>query len=123
MSRTVNINVSGGNANFGNVVQGDDNQVSAEQRDWVQTVEAAFATCAQDARSLGEGLGVTNDQIAALLRDVESLKAAAAATPANEDKPTLAERLKRMGSKFAWAVPVLKMLAEKIVPKVAALLF
>ncbi|HEY2903122.1 MAG TPA: hypothetical protein VGL59_21245 [Polyangia bacterium] len=121
--RNFTINMSGGAATFGNVVRGDKNQVSAQQRDWAQTVDAAFARGAGDARHLGQQLGVSEEQVAALLKDVRALKALAAARPPEVAKPGLGERLEQLGEKFAWATPALKTLAETILPKVAAALF
>ena len=111
----ININVSGSGNSFGNVVQGDRNTVSTAQEN-----AHAFESFSQEITEHGKKSGVDPEQVTALLREVEGLKAR---LDAGEDEAGLAASLKRLSSAFSWASPLLKVLAQKILPNVAAAIF
>lgn len=111
----VSINISGSTASIGNVVQGDGNKVSARQEN-----AQPFTVASQQLAECGQDAKVDPAQIALLLQELEALRSR---VDAGEDETRLGARLKRLAGQFSWATPVLKALAEKILPKLVAIIF
>jgi hypothetical protein len=111
----IKINVSGSGASFGNVVQGSHNRIHSQH----ETNDSLVAVREAAEKRAGEA-GVGPEQLAALLNAIESLKAR---VDSGESENDLTTRLRDLAKSFAWAVPVLKLFAEKLLPKIATIVF
>ena len=111
MSNELKINVSGGNAIFGNVSQGDQNTEVATNQGIAAPTDQAFADffAALDKRS------AQADQIAALREQVTALQAAL--DQGRTDKlGSVVKAAKEIYEKYGWAGDLLKKLFELVVP-------
>jgi hypothetical protein len=111
----IDITVSGGNANFGNILQGDANQLSAGSLSISAQIDEAFA---QLIASLdGRCVQQPHEQA-----QIEALKAELAALQeaAKTGKPTgwgsIAETAKVLYERYGWAGGLLKKLFGLLVP-------
>jgi hypothetical protein len=114
----ISINVTGGAANFGNVSQGDRNDLRSGDQALNAQVETAMKTfdAALDAR-LAERPD-DQDQIEALRRDVAALQAEIAKKPEGA-MSRIGAAAKQIYENYKWAGPLLKTLFAVIVPGLA----
>jgi hypothetical protein len=111
----ININVSGGNAQIGNVQQGDNN--TATVGDQTMSAEAARAF-ADVAAALDEHLAQRPDdraQIEQLKADLSELNSAFE-TKRRSRWGTIGEAAKALSETYSWAAPLLKGLVAVLVP-------
>ncbi|GGA86189.1 hypothetical protein GCM10011369_30310 [Neiella marina] len=93
---TINISVSGGSNDFGNIVQGDNNTISYSCQKAVESFD-------HELRELLSQQSISQTQYDALKQDVDALVAA-------NDKPTWAEGAKALYEKYEWALAPLQKL-------------
>ncbi|WP_100635311.1 hypothetical protein [Marinomonas sp. ef1] len=98
----INITISGGSGKFGNIVQGDNNNMSS-------TTKRALEDFNSDISDLLRVGKVTEDQIESLKREVDLL------TQVNNDKD-LVDRARALYEKYSWAIDPLKKLFAIILP-------
>lgn len=96
----ISINVSGGTAAFGNVVQGDGNTLKASQDIKVEASEAAFAACIEEIGAIQAQAGISQDQVTALTEALAELKA-----EVDKKGPVahIAKLAKHIYEQYAWA--------------------
>ena len=119
MKKDINFNVSGGNLNIGNVVQGDNNAINAGEQEIKLEMDQAFKDFLKDVNRQSLTLSASQAQVRDLEREIESLKLA---LKAGEDEPTMIARFKEIAEKFKWAAPLLTKLLTKVAPGLAAVL-
>jgi len=99
----INITISGGNSDFGNVVQGDENIVSLEKHR--EHLDKFYA----EIQQLSASNRATEDQIDSLKEEIENLTE-------NCKKEGLSALAKRLYEQYSWALEPLKKLFYAIVP-------
>jgi len=111
----IGITVTGGNANFGNIVQGNNNSATAGAQSISTPINEAFLALFRelDAHRMQEPQHA--EEIDALKADIAALQTAAQA-----NKPTrwgsVAEAAKVLYEKYGWAGSLLKKLFIVLVP-------
>lgn len=98
----INITVSGGRGEFGNVVQGDNNKISS-------VAERALEDFNSDVSDLLKAGKATEEQIENLKREVHLLAQ-------GDDKKDLVGRAKVIYEKYSWAIEPLKKLFAILLP-------
>ncbi|MDR7121980.1 hypothetical protein [Rheinheimera soli] len=98
----INITISGGSGEFGNIVQGDNNNMSS-------TTKRALEDFNSNISDLIRTGNVTEDQIESLKREVDLL------ARGNNDKD-LVDRARVLYEKYSWAINPLKKLFAIILP-------
>jgi prefoldin subunit 5 len=116
MSSEIKINVSGGNAIFGNVVQGDRATVTASVS---APIEQSFRKAGTAVAERGQALGRTQAEIQGALKELERLKSEAAAPAPDTQRGS--RILKAIKDNFEWAYPIVKDVAAAAWPALMAL--
>lgn len=98
----INISVSGGSGEFGNIVQGDNNTVS-------NAVKKALDDFHHALSELKKANAASSDQVNALKQDIEKLVG-------ESDKSNLMDTAKSLYEQYAWAVGPLQKLFQVIIP-------
>lgn len=94
----ININVSGGNSNFNNIVQGDKNKVST-------TNNNALADFYSEIEQLRTAQNVSEQETAELKQEVEAL--------INKDnQDDLSNKVRRLYEKYSWAIDPIRKLVS-----------
>lgn len=116
MSNEIKINVSGGSAAFGSLVQGDRNTVTGVSANVQQSFEKAKSAIAEEGAALGRPAAEVQEVLEAL----ERLKAEATASAPNAGKGSAI--LKAIKDNFDWAYPMVKDVLAVAWPALLALL-
>lgn len=103
----INISVSGGNAQFGNVSQGDSNVLDATWQSW--HTQANLDEFYSALRKIEDAQQVTGAQ-------VDELKSEVANLTGIEERPNLTERILRLLEKYSWAAGPIKHLFALVLP-------
>jgi hypothetical protein len=113
MSGGININVSGGQAQFGNLIQGDNNTVTSNGQNLTAPQTEAFETLL--AALNGRPAGAPDDEIERLKADIAELRAAI-----KTQRPTrwgsIEQGLKIIKDAYGWAAPLLTPLIKVLAP-------
>jgi hypothetical protein len=120
MSGKIQINVSGGNASFGNVTQGDHNVVTSTTNNASQVIEDHCAQARAGIERLADASGRPAAERAAALEQLESLKTKAVAADAKPAEG--AGILKTVRDNVGWAYPIIKDFAKVAWPAALLLL-
>jgi hypothetical protein len=107
----LNINVTGGQNDFGNIVQGDHNTVHAEVRHDV--VARRFDELREAIATQGERRGEPAPELQELKTRVSELQAA---LQAGADSRAAKPKLQAIIEKFSWAVPLVKNVLDAFYP-------
>jgi len=112
----LNINISGGNSNIGNISQGDNTSNNVHSQTLNVEAEQAFSDFFNNLEKLSISTHSHEDQILALQNDVLSIKKSL------EDKSISFESLpqiaKSLYEKYGWAGDILKKLFQVVVPSI-----
>lgn len=98
----INITVSGGTADFGNVVQGDDNKISIATTKALQEFYSNIS-------ALQKNHEATKDQVDSLKKEIGLLTQGA-------ENTDLVDRVKLIHEKYSWALKPLTNLFSVILP-------
>lgn len=98
----ININISGGSTDFGNIVQGDNNTIHSKKNNVISQFHSEIA----ELLKMGKA---TQDQVDCLTRDVNSILQSAG------DKDVF-DRAKELYQKYSWAIEPLKKLFSIFLP-------
>lgn len=98
----INISVSGGAADFGNVVQGDDNKISSVSERALEDFHCSLA-------SLQKQNVVNSDQIEKLKNEIDSIIK-------DRHDLDLMDKAKLMYERYSWAIAPLQKLFKVILP-------
>jgi hypothetical protein len=111
----INIAISGGNANFGNVTQGNHNTSSVQSQTITGQAEQAFTEFfagLEECRSRNDQQAT---QIDALKDEMAALKAALEQNPESR-KGSLLDKAKALYDKYGWAAGLLKKIFVVLLP-------
>jgi hypothetical protein len=111
----LNIVVSGGNANFGNVSQGDANTNVVESQKIDARAEQAFAEFFQELERRRASEPTTTRQLDALKEEVSALKTALQQGQTTKKK-SLSETAMALYEQYGWAGDLLKKLLGLVIP-------
>lgn len=100
----IHINVSGGNADFGNIALGDKNKLQDSRTYLTESIQEFF----QSLDEIQGSQGIAQEQIVRLKKEVELLSK-------EKDGSKLAERLKALYRDYSWAIDPLRKLVAGIV--------
>lgn len=110
----LNINISGGTSNIGNISQGNNNSNVVQSQAIQIEEEQAFSDFFYDLEKLSISTHIHEDQITALKKEVLSIKESL------QRKSTLKESLvqiaKSLYKNYGWAADILKKLFHIIAP-------
>ena len=98
----INISISGGSANIGNITQGDKNKIEA------MVGHRGLQQFQKDITDLQKSQRISAEQIQQLYQDIEQISQ-------NTKEKDLAGRLKVLYEKYSWAIGPLKKLFSEIV--------
>lgn len=104
----ININISGGTSNIGNISQGDDNTNVVQSQTINSETDEAFALFFEHLQSASANSQIQEQQISDLKAEVESLKESLEAGSTSDD--SLAQIAKNLYEKYGWAADILKKL-------------
>ncbi len=104
-NKHINIDVSGGSAHFGNVVQGEEVKVTDASSQAVDP--ALMRQCFAEIRRLGEAAQVSGTEIRQLKDTVESLDF-------KQEKSSLSTDILAIYETYSWAIEPLKKLFTTI---------
>ena len=110
----ININISGGTSNIGNISQGDNNSNIVPSQEINLETEQAFSDFFRDLEKISISTQGHEDQISELRNEVLSIKQSLQQKPTS--KKSLVEIAKSLYEKYGWAGDVLKKLFLIIVP-------
>ena len=98
----INISISGGSGEFGNIVQGDKNKVSNTTQKALDDFYSALSELQKDNIA-------SSEQVESLKQEVEQLVG-------DSNKSNLIDKTKALYKKYAWAVGPLQKLLQVIMP-------
>jgi hypothetical protein len=110
----ININISGGNSNIGNISQGDNNSNIVQSQAFKLEAEQAFSDFFNSLEKLYISKQVHEDKIVELRNEVLSIKESLQRK--STSKESLVQIAKSLYEKYGWAADILKKLFLIIVP-------
>ena len=104
----ININISGGTSNIGNVSQGDNNTNTVKSQSINLEADAAFLQFFENLHKNSISAEISEERISELQAEVELLKQSMAAGSTSEE--SLTQIAKNLYEKYGWAGDALKKL-------------
>lgn len=113
-SGQVNINISGGTSNVGNISQGDNNTNIVQSQSIKLEMDKAFSDFWGHLEKISASTQIHDHQIAELRSEIVSLKELLETKPTS--KESLVQIAKSLYNKYGWAADMLKKLFSILVP-------
>ena len=113
-SGKININISGGTSNIGNISQGDKNTNTVQSQSIRLEMDKAFSDFFGQLERISTSTQIHENLIAELRSEVLSLKESLVTKPTS--KESLVQIAKALYEKYGWAADMLKKLFTIIVP-------
>jgi hypothetical protein len=111
LSRQIDINVTGGNANFETIIQGDHIMVHSGGRQGLSL--SNFDELRAAVAGEGEKRGVSSADLRELQQHIAEIEQS---VNRNADGQGLANKLHAIYDKFSWAAPLIKGLLAQLAP-------
>lgn len=113
-SGKINITISGGSTNIGNISQGDQNTATVQEQSVSNDVDKAFSEFFFQIETLSASKKIHKNEIDDLRKDIASLKDSMDLK--QKSKVSLGEIAKLLYEEYGWAVDALKKLFTVLIP-------
>jgi hypothetical protein len=104
MTKSINVNVGGGNATFGSIVQGEGNTVVSHLS--TRSISNSLTQVRGNLLARGKELGLSDHEMSDLIKNIEALAEESSAE--NPDKAKGGKILKAIKDNVPWAYPIFK---------------